>query len=923
MSAQSSSDVPHREALAVQLQKRPNPGQRSQDHKRPKIAHRPTSPDHFRVAIFCALAVEAQAATNFFDCYWDEDDVLRDRGATDQNAYTLGAIGRHNVVLVHMPGMGKGHAAKAAADCLGSFPQVEVALLVGICGGVPGGDGKRNVMLGDVVISEYVVQSDFGRRLPDGLAVRKTGVDALERPNAKIRSHISKFKSDPTVEATVADLLSQTKGVIGYPELTNDVLFDPTYRHKHHDGTCDKCARCTSRADPACKESIHASCEELGCDLSKLVSRSHSRAEEGHGIPSVHYGTYASADTVMRSGEDRDEIAKNEGIVAFEMEAVGVWQSFPGRAIIIKGVCDYADSHKNKQWQAYAARTAAAYLKVFLTHWSPAPESARKTTESDVLQEEENRRCLSDLLLTNPRDDKIRIEKTKGGLYLGASRWVLEHKDFLQWRESENARLLWIRGDPGKGKTMLMITIINELEQRLKDPDEDFLLAYFLCQGTDQNLNHATAVLRGLLYQLIMQCPQLISHLRKEYDHSGSKLFEEGNGFFALSQILKKVIEDPHCPKAYLIIDALDECSGQQHHLLELINESATLVPKARWISSSRPIPLALQYLPVDGSGTMLILEILENAQQITQAVNAYIDFQMQEFLSISGTDHRRKKIRTALREKANGTFLWVALVIQELRKAPRHRVLRTLEALPMGLTSLYNLMLAQARQQPEEDWDLCQLILSTITLASRPLHIIELATLSGIPADICNDAEDVKGVLELCGAFISVQDDDMVYVIHQSAQDYLKQNDKATTELFPKGQSYIHRRIYTGSLATMTKTLKWNMYGLPHPGASFQPANPGEDPLLHVRYSVHHWIDHLNEGPDEDISSNTGSVYVFLASKLLNWLEALCLIQALPEGITAVSRLADSIKVRVRALKRGFKLLIPWNSLGISRVNY
>jgi hypothetical protein len=104
MSAESPSDGPQREGQAVQVQ------------KRPKIAHRPTSPDHFRVAIFCALPVEAQAVKDFLGCCWDEDDALRERSATDQNAYTLGAVGRHNVVLVHMPRMGKGHAAKAAAD---------------------------------------------------------------------------------------------------------------------------------------------------------------------------------------------------------------------------------------------------------------------------------------------------------------------------------------------------------------------------------------------------------------------------------------------------------------------------------------------------------------------------------------------------------------------------------------------------------------------------------------------------------------------------------------------------------------------------------------------------------------------------------------------------------------------------------------
>ncbi len=107
-----------------------------------------------------------------------------------------------------MPGMGKAQAAKAAADCLLSFPNIEIALLVSICGGVPTATGGREIYLGDVVVSEYVVQFDFGRRLPDGLLVKKTGIDALERPNSKVGSYISKVKADSTIKSSMGELLS-------------------------------------------------------------------------------------------------------------------------------------------------------------------------------------------------------------------------------------------------------------------------------------------------------------------------------------------------------------------------------------------------------------------------------------------------------------------------------------------------------------------------------------------------------------------------------------------------------------------------------------------------------------------------------------------------------------------------------------------
>ncbi|KOS22375.1 Aminodeoxyfutalosine nucleosidase [Escovopsis weberi] len=82
----------------------------------------------------------------------------------------------------------------------------------------------------------------------------------------------------------------------------------------------------------------------------------------------IHFGSLASGDGVMKSGEDRDRIAQAEQIIAFEMEGAGVWEVLP--CLVMKGICDYADSHKNKAWQNYAAATAAACMAAFLDEWA-------------------------------------------------------------------------------------------------------------------------------------------------------------------------------------------------------------------------------------------------------------------------------------------------------------------------------------------------------------------------------------------------------------------------------------------------------------------------------------------------------------------------------------------------------------------------
>ena len=169
----------------------------------------------------------------------------------------------------------------------------------------------------------------------------------------------------------------------------------------------------------------------------------------------------------------------------------------------------------------------------------------------------EDKECIQNLRLTDPRDDKKRIEETKGGLLEDSYRWILENSDYQQWHNDQQRRLLWVKGDPGKGKTMLLCGIVNELEKSMA---ETGLLSYFFCQATDSRINNAMAVLRGLVYLLIDQQPWLISHMRKKYNHAGKALFEDANAWVALSEIFTNILQDPSLKSTYLVIDALDEC---------------------------------------------------------------------------------------------------------------------------------------------------------------------------------------------------------------------------------------------------------------------------------------------------------------------------------------------------------------------------
>jgi hypothetical protein len=175
------------------------------------------------------------------------------------------------------------------------------------------------------------------------------------------------------------------------------------------------------------------------------------------------------------------------------------------------------------------------------------------------------------LRLTDPRDDKKRIEDTKGGLLEDSYCWILQNSDFQQWRNNQQSCLLWIKGDPGKGKTMLLCGIINELGK----PTTDALVSFFFCQATDSRINSAIAVLRGLIYLLVKQQPSLISHIQDSYRDGGKQLFEDVNAWSALSRIFTSILEDETLKSAYLIIDALDECITDLGKLLKLIVQNS------------------------------------------------------------------------------------------------------------------------------------------------------------------------------------------------------------------------------------------------------------------------------------------------------------------------------------------------------------
>ncbi|KAB8225072.1 hypothetical protein BDV33DRAFT_164515 [Aspergillus novoparasiticus] len=338
--------------------------------------HRPLRRNDFEVAIICALPLETNAVLCSLDEVWDDGLHRYGRADGDDNAYDFGRSGRNGVVVVTLTGMGKVPASTAASYLRMSFSSIKLVLLVGVCGAVPRTD-RTEIVLGDVVISQSIVELDRGRQYPNSYKRKDTILDSHGRPNEKILGLLQRWKTtfhltDLQLQTTenLKALIQNPRSGARYPGATEDKLFEPDYIHRHHFG----CGVCNMSGVPGsvCGAALTAACDELQCDESRLVPRTRLRdrgTDREIPTPLIHFGLIGTADTVQKSAAHRDEHAESEGVIAFEMEGAGVWNKF--NCLIIKGVCDYADSHKNKNWQNYAAAVAASVAKEILAQYVP------------------------------------------------------------------------------------------------------------------------------------------------------------------------------------------------------------------------------------------------------------------------------------------------------------------------------------------------------------------------------------------------------------------------------------------------------------------------------------------------------------------------------------------------------------------------
>ncbi|KAJ5036788.1 hypothetical protein NUH16_004667 [Penicillium rubens] len=417
------------------------------------------SHNDYTVGWICALPLEMAAAKLMLDAMHPS----LPRPPADQNTYILGNIVEHNIVIACLPSGAYGtvSAATVAMQLLSSFQSIRFGLMVGIGGGVP--SSNADIRLGDIVVSQPadtsggVIQYDLGKALSGG-RFQRTGM--LNRPPRILLTALATLQAHHfTEDSRVLEFISGIQAKMPprrAAHFTRPTQADCLYQSKYNHEGSDTC---------------------IDCDRSKLVPRLPRDYQE----PVIHYGLIASANQVVKDGRRRDELARDLGVLCVEMEAAGLMNDFP--CLVIRGICDYADSHKNKEWQGYAAAVAAAYSKE-LVLLVPIDQIKTTPTARDTLADSVDRFNVPLNLTAVPAIMN----------FVGRQNELDNLWEFLQPTDSLSRKVAIIHGLGGMGKTQLAIRFARD--------HRDQFSAIFWLSGKDrdallQSLSSALSRLPG------------------------------------------------------------------------------------------------------------------------------------------------------------------------------------------------------------------------------------------------------------------------------------------------------------------------------------------------------------------------------------------------------------------------------------------
>ncbi|KAK6359015.1 hypothetical protein TWF696_000187 [Orbilia brochopaga] len=729
----------------------------------------------YTIGWICALPVELSAAIAVLDKQHLNVHFLQDE--SDSNIYQYGQIGTYNIVLARLPSSSYGvtSAAIVAANMRRSFPSITIGLMVGVAGGAPA-PPRYDIRLGDVVISEPVgeiggvLQYDFGKTIEKGLFIR-TG--SLNKPPAILLGAVAGLKADfllniydsESIYSMITDLI-RTKGLNAFtrPPVESDRSFQSSYDHPKgsSEHTIETCVQ---------------------CDPTKIIKRQRRSPNETH----IHYGIVASGNQVIKDGTTRDRLSQgNCKVLCFEMEAAGLMDQLP--SLIIRGICDYSDSHKNKKWQPYAALTAAVVAKRILLKLPPKGDERSRPVQIDPAREAKKAKILKKLDRSPYRDRKDRnpdrVPRT--------CEWFTSHSLFQGWQQCTSSRLLWVSADPGCGKSVLAKYLVDSI----LPSTESRAVCYFFFKDDFEDQKSIIIALCCLLRQLFLQNPNLLSDEVLKRFESGGEGFS--NSFGELWDALSTATCSEDAGEIILVLDGIDECeeSGRS----QLVKALCRLYSKCgdfrvKFLVTSRPyddirggfqeLDTSFAYIHLRGEGEAELTDI-------SQEIDIFIQDRVRNIGTRRElTPSERDLLLQRLTAVPHRTYIWAQIVLDLIEAditIDKTGILEATSHLPETVNQAYEKIISKSRNISKT-----KTLLQTIISAARPLTLKEMNVVLALQKhpqsysclDLAPDERFHKTIRELCGLFITVIDS-RIYLFHQTAREFLVKNSFAGSQPIP-----------------------------------------------------------------------------------------------------------------------------------------
>ncbi|KAI8722515.1 hypothetical protein NCS52_00395500 [Fusarium sp. LHS14.1] len=625
--------------------------------------------DDYTVGWICAVEIEYVAARIFLDEIHDAPAFI---SQNDDNTYTLGKIGPHLVVIAVSPDgeYGINTAAAVARNMMHSFPNIRIGLMVGIGGGVP--SDRHDIRLGDIVVSAPrngyggVFQYDYWKAIQDQ---DFESVGILNQPPTLLRTTVNHLKAVYQAEGHgIEEAISQAldrkpriKKTYGRPRFDSDQLYESDFIHPVENDT---------------------GCEgHSGLDTARLVQRTPRGEYEDN--PVIHYGLIASGNQLMKDATIRDQLAREKDVLCFEMEAAGLMNHFP--CLVIRGICDYSDSHKSKEWQGYAAMAAAAYTRDLLLNIAPtrvqAEKKLRDVVDNIAVTIEVTRRNTTRLVERLADDEKneeldwltpfdhASVQRKHFSKSLaGTCQWFLDSNNFHQWLDKTN-QTLFCTGIPGAGKTVLTSIVVDYLQERFREePSSGF--AYLYCEYERQDEQTPDQMFASILkqlaqrYHLVYRRLYDVSHLSStQAEFQGTTKPRAQPRFDEILECLTSTIE--LFSKVYIVIDGLDEFQASRGRrsvflktLLALQKDTGINI-----LATSRKLADIQNYFKES-----VTCEIAADEGDIQR----YVEDQLQHMPDFVQSDVTlQNKIQTTISQNTRGMFIVATAHLETLMEQP------------------------------------------------------------------------------------------------------------------------------------------------------------------------------------------------------------------------------------------------------------